>query len=286
MQCITDHAYSNAAQIELTRDSALLEERLKPPTAELNEQSLRVNHDTWTRNCFAAEENASFLIDYCIQLANEEFRPNSPADCRRVLGVDSSDKDSLSQLFNEGNLLAGAILDARSAISRWSQLKAWGKFARFGRVQPVWDSLGTPHGRYTSAGPCLNNRIESIRETIEPDPGYSFLSLDLNQAEYVTWASLSGDKVLGQAFLEGRDFHVEMVTAIRERVPVWDLRGQDPRAAGKTINFAILYQIQPHTLARMLGCSVAIANKIIEAYYSRVPTAAFFITSVLAAAKT
>src|SRR5258708_9386093 len=77
-----------------------------------------------------------------------------------------------------------------------------------------------------------------------------------------------------------------MVMAIRERVLGWDFRGQDPRAAGKTINFAILYQIQPHTLARMLGCSVGIANQIIEAYYSRVPTAAFFITSVLAAAKT
>src|SRR6267142_6838001 len=106
MQCIADHAYSHDAQIELTRESTALEERLKSTTAELNEHSLHVNHATWVRNCFAAEENASFLIDYCIQLANEEFRPNSPADCRRLLGTDSSDKDSLSQLFNEGNLLA------------------------------------------------------------------------------------------------------------------------------------------------------------------------------------
>jgi DNA polymerase-1 len=101
----------------------------------------------------------------------------------------------------------------------------------------------------------------------------------------VTWASLSGDLVLGESFLEGRDFHTEMVRLVREAVPAWDLRGQPERQAGKTLNFAILYQMQPHTLARKLGCPVEIAAKIIKAYYGKAKTAARYITKVLHLAK-
>lgn len=252
----------------------------------MNEHPLRVNPTTWHANLEAAEESANFLIDYCRYLADDDdFRPNSSADCARILGTTKTDKDTLSELACGGSALAGAIIDARSAISRWSQLKAWRPYTLAGMVQPVWDSLGTPHGRYTSAGPCLNNRIQQIRETIEPDPGFSFLSLDLSQAEYVTWASLSGDPVLGSAFREGKDFHCEMADAVLLAVPDWDLRGQPLRDAGKTINFAILYQMQPHTLARKLGCSVKVAQKIIDAYYGRVPTADLYIRACLSAAK-
>ena len=106
-------------------------------------------------------------------------------------GNPSVSKDVLVELVNDGSSLADEVLRARSQISRYGQLRAWAPYAQLGRVQPVWNSLGTPHGRYTSEGPCLNNRIPPIRQTIEPDPGFTFLSLDLSQAELVTWASLS-----------------------------------------------------------------------------------------------
>jgi DNA polymerase I len=291
--------YSNGARIELTRDSIILEERLKPTTEELNSRSLRINRETWLRNLEAAEENAWFLIDYCRHLTGDEsFRPNSSADCARALiaggwklkaskenGKLPTDKDTLCELSNEGSALAEAIIDARSAISRWSQLKAWKAFADAGFVQPYWDSLGTPHGRYTSDAPCLTNRIEPIRATVEPDQGYSFLSLDLSQAEYVVWASLSNDQILSTLFLQGRDFHAAMAESVRKAVPSWNIREQSERDAGKTLNFAILYQMKPHTLARKLGCSVEVANRIIKAYYSKVPVAHAYIADVLARAE-
>lgn len=294
-------AYSNNPRIELTGQSALLEERLVPITAELNEKPLRVNKKTWLTNLEAAEQDAGCLVDYCrLLIGGDEFRPNSVADCARVLFTDRglkpkkiskksgkplADKDTLTELVNEGDRLAEIIVEARSAISRRSQLRAWKPYAEMGKVQSSWDSLGTPHGRYTSDAPCLCNRILPIRETIEADGGYSFLSLDLCQAEYVTWASLSGDLVLGEAFLQGRDFHLEMARAIRELVPTWDLRGKEERDAGKTLNFAILYQMLPITLARKLGCSVETAVKIINAYYGRAETAARYIKRVLGVAK-
>jgi DNA polymerase-1 len=294
-------SYSNNARIELTRESLALEDRLKPITAELNEKPLRVNKLTWLVNTEAAEESANFLIDFCRYLADDDwFRPNSTADCVKALftnrgfapkkiskktGSPLTDKDVLSELANGGDALAGTIIDARSAISRWGQLKAWRPFAEAGFVQSTWDSLGTPHGRYTSDAPCLNNRIIPIRETIEPDDGYSFLSFDLSQSEYVTWASLSGDLILGEAFLEGKDFHSEMARLVREAVPAWDLHGETERQAGKTLNFCILYLMQPHTLARKLGCQVEVASRIIGAYYKRAKAARRYIQRVLQRAK-
>jgi DNA polymerase I-like protein with 3'-5' exonuclease and polymerase domains len=274
--------YSNAAQIELTRESAELERRLVPITAELNAFPLRVNKARWQENYDEAQYIAGSLTQYCQYLAQDDtFRANSPADCRRALGIETSDKDTLTALANTGIALAEATLDARSAIACLSQLRKWGSIASFGAVQPVWNSLGTPHGRYTSERPCLNNRIRPIRQTIEPDSGYSFLSMDLSQAEYVTWASLSGDLILSELFLSGQDFHTAMAELVLTLVPDWDLRGAEPRQAGKTLNFSILYLMMPFTLANKLGCDVAVARKIIKTYYKRARGGIKYIHRVL-----
>jgi len=293
--------YSGNPRIVLTRESAELEKRLEPITAEMNAHALRVNKRTWERNLEEAETEAALLIDYCRQLSNDySFRPNSPADCARVLfaekgtkapklskisGRPITDRDTLTELIHEGVPLAGGICDARSAITCRGQLRAWRKYAEAGQVQTFWNSLGQPHGRYTSELPSLTNRIVPIRETIEPDQGFSFLSLDLSQAEYVVWASLSGDLNLGAAFLEGKDFHTEMARAVRETVPSWDLNGVPERDAGKVLNFALLYQMGEFALARKLGCPTEVARQIIEAYFAKAPTALSYIKRSLHAAK-
>jgi DNA polymerase I-like protein with 3'-5' exonuclease and polymerase domains len=278
--------YSNAAQIELTRESADLERRLEPSTIELNAYPLRVNKAKWQDQYDAADYIAGSLVQYCRYLVqNDSFRPNSPADCRNALGVETSDKDTLTGLANNGVILAEAVMDARSAIACLGQLRKWTTVAEYGAVQPVWNSLGTPHGRYTSERPCLNNRIRPIRQTIEPDPGFSFLSSDLSQAEYVTWGSLSGDLTLSELFLSGQDFHSAMAELVLTLVPDWDLRGQEPRQAGKTLNFSILYLMQPYTLAIKLGCSQAIARRIIKSYYKRAKGGIKYIHRVLSDAR-
>jgi DNA polymerase-1 len=294
-------AYSNGARVELTGPSVELEERLRPITDEMNRHPLRVNRETWLVNTASAEEEAALLIDYCRQLTHDcTFRPNSSADCAKALftakGIKPqrlskvtkrplTDKDTLTELIHEGVPLAGGICDARSAITCRGQLRAWRKYAEAGQVQSTWNSLGAPHGRYTSELPSLTNRIVPIRETIEPDEGFSFLSLDLSQAEYVVWASLSGDLNLGTAFLEGKDFHSEMARAVRETVPSWDLNGVPERAAGKVLNFALLYQMGEYALARKLGCPTEIAKQIIEAYFAKAPTALSYIKRSLHAAR-
>ncbi len=128
-------AYSNSARIELTGESAELEERLVPITAELNEKPLRVNPITWKAKLEEAEEEAALSIDFCRQMAhNGDFRPNSPTDCARALysngtklrlsktGKVPTDRDTLTELAHEGSALASGIIDARSDMSRRSQL--------------------------------------------------------------------------------------------------------------------------------------------------------------------
>jgi DNA polymerase-1 len=288
-------AYSNNARIELLRESAELERRLEPITQELNSYPLNVNRLTWIVNREAAEEYANFLSELCCYLADANFRPNSTADCGKVLFTDrgfkpkaiskksgraSTSKDVLQEFANGGDSLAAAIIDARSAISCWSQLKAWHKYADAGVVQPTWDSLGTPHGRYTAANPCLCNRIPEIRETIEPPDGCIFLSIDLSMAEYCCWTSLSGDLNLGEMFAEGRDFHLEMAQGVKEAVPTWD-HGPDLRQAGKTLNFALLYGMQPPTLAKKLNCSIETAIRITKIYRQRSRVASRYTSRVL-----
>jgi DNA polymerase-1 len=293
--------YGQNARIELTGLSKLLEERLIPITQELNAHPLRVNKQTWLIAAADAFEIAQGLVRQCRQLTGDRFfRPNSPADCAKVLFTNrgtkpsrfskttrqpSTDKDTLLELANQGDIQASAILAARSAITRWGQLRTWGKFADIGLVQSVWDSCGTPHGRYTSDSPCLCNRILPIRATIEPDPGYSFLSLDLSMAELVTWGSLSGDRTIARSFQQGRDFHQETAEIVKKAVPSWDLRDQDERAAGKTLNFAILYLMKASTLAQKLGCPIEVAVRIIKACHRRAPKATAYIEKTLARAK-
>jgi DNA polymerase-1 len=264
-----------------------LEQRLIPSTSELNSYPLRVNHATWQRNLDAAEESARFWIHTCQQEAKDElFRPNSTEDCRKALGLPpgtSTDADTLADLALKGSKLAPLISVARTEMLIRGQLRKWGGYARAGAVQPHWDSMGTPHGRYSSENPCLNNRVSVIRETVEADEGCSFLSFDLSQAEYVVWASLSKDPTLCTAFESGQDFHTGMAELVQREVPPWN--PPDLRAAGKTINFALLYMMQVTTLAYRLGCPVETAARISSIYFKRAARAKEYITETLTRAK-
>jgi hypothetical protein len=89
------------ALVELTGSSALLENRIKPITDELNSYPLNINKKTWEKELQKADENASFLNLYCCELVKDDkFRPNSPADVQRALRIKKSDQDSLLELQN------------------------------------------------------------------------------------------------------------------------------------------------------------------------------------------
>jgi len=277
-------------------NSLRIENELLPSTEEMNSTMLTVNEETWRKNLDAAKrERDRLFAEAKAKAHNPSFRPNAPADCAKEFfekrglppqrinkntGKPACDKETLASLAAIGDDLAPIVILAREAQSKVSQLEKWEPFALAGEVQCNWNQLGTPHGRYSCDSPNLQNRILEIRETIEAPIGFKFLSVDLGQAEYVTWASLSQDPTLIKAFGEGNDFHQQMFDEIKAAAPNLNISG-DERKAGKTINFALLYLMQPFVLAKRLGITEAEAREIITAYQERAPIATAYMMRVI-----
>lgn len=268
--------------------SLKLERALEPITEEMNRTPLRVNLHTWKKNKANLEDDAQEKTERVCKTAGRNLRPNSPEDVASFLfedlglpvqrvnkpsGKPSTDEETLQALYAMGHAIAGEMLEARKALSCLSQIRAWEPYAWAGFVQTKWNQYGQPHGRYTSEDPNLHSRILEIRETIEAASGYQFISCDLGQAEYVTWASLSQDPVLGKAFLEGTDFHEQMYKEVQKEAPDVDLRETTPRQAGKALNFALLYLMQAFVLARKLGVDLTQAQTLLNGYAARAPVA-------------
>lgn len=264
-----------------------IEEQCKVTTDLMNNTPLRVNKATWERNLDVANKEFLDAEAVAIASAGRTFKVNSPKECAQLLFVEKGfpvqrttptgapvvDKETLTSLEAMGYEVAGKIMIAREWRSKLSQLEKWEEYANIGFVQCHWDQLGQPMGRFTAANPNLQNRITEIRESVEPEEGWSLVSLDLGQAEYVTWASLSGDPLLQQTFKDGDDLHMRMYKEVEAVMPGAIPSRLEPRQAGKTINFALLYLMQPFILAKQLGVSIEDASKIMEAYAERAPLA-------------
>lgn len=284
--------------IPVDSESFKIESELLQFTEEMNRTPLKVNRQTWENHLGVFLKLVEELTDECrVETGNEEFRPNSPSDCsaefekrgfvtrRTKTGRVSVDKDALKAFARKGDALAEKCILAREAISKLSQIKSWEQYAVAGSVQCFWDQFGTPMARYSCDNPNLQNRVVEVRETVEPDPGFSFGSLDVGQAEYRVWASLSKDPVLSAAFAGGKDFHEAMARELMDEVPGLEMWGEKPRPYGKTVNFALLYGMQPAVLAAQLGCSAEVATKIIRAYEKRAEEAVLYKLRILADAK-
>lgn len=266
--------------------SQKIDANLQSITSEMNRTPLRVNHKTWVENRKKQVQVVLEKLAICCQTCgNPAFMPNSSANCVKEItklgielnrttkgGAISCNKEVLESIQGRHPLI-GQIMDARHAISTLSQLQKWEEYAVAGSVQCTWDQNGTPMGRYTAAGPNLQNRVVPIRETVEPWEGWSFLSLDLGTAEYVTWGALSGDPVMKDCFEAGQDFHSLMGEAVLELNPGLDLHQETSRSFGKTINFAILYRMMARTLASKLGVPIEVAASLISAYFTKVKVA-------------
>lgn len=277
-----------------------LEKNLLPVTEKMNATPLKVSKALWDANVAEARLDVEVLNETCRKITGEpDFRPNAAADCKREFlekrglgikrrtpsGEPAMDQETLQVYQNEGDELAGTVIDAREAIAKLSQLKAWEPYAVAGEVQTKWNQFGQPHGRYTSEDPNLQNRIVPIRETITAEEGNSFISCDLGAAEYVTWASLSGDAILTNAFLEKRDIHTETGEYILKAAPGLQMHGMTPRELGKLFNFAILYRMLPFTLSKRLGISDVETGKLLDFVKDRAPVASNYIGKVLETAK-
>ncbi len=236
--------------------------------------------------------------------AGEIFNLNSPKQLSQVLFQNlklpvirknktgySTDIDVLTELA-EKHPVPKLILEYRSlAKLKSTYLDALPALISpdTGRIHTSFNQTVAATGRLSSSNPNLQNipiRSEEgrkIREAFIGENGCVLLSADYSQIELRVLAHLSKDPILIQAFREDLDVHRATAAGIFN-VSEKDVT-RDQRAAGKTVNFAVLYGQGAYSLSQQLEVSIEEAENYIRNYFSRYQGVARFKEDVLAQAR-
>lgn len=96
---------------------------------------------------------------------------------------------------------------------------------------------------------------------------YCLLGVDYSQIELRLLAHFSQDRDLMDAFLKGRDIHLETSKALFGE----DL-AKEKRSIAKSINFGLVYGMGSKKLSETLNIPLNEAKSYIEAYFKRFPS--------------
>jgi DNA polymerase I len=118
-------------------------------------------------------------------------------------------------------------------------------------------------------GTCF---VFNFRNLIRAPAGCYLLGYDLSQAELRAVAGEAQEHALLSAFERGEDVHVK-TASLMLGVPV-DQITPAQRDVGKTLNFAIVYGMQPSGLADRLAISKTEAEALFDAYFAAYPAIA------------
>jgi DNA polymerase-1 len=243
-----------------------------------------------------AEAEMDALRRRATEIAGREFNLNSPAQLAEILFGElklearrktktgySTDNEVLEALAVE-HPLPGVLLDYRQlAKLSGTYLKALPRLAGAdGRVHTTWNQCATATGRLSSTEPNLQNIPvrtplgKRIRKAFTPqDSRDAILAADYSQVELRILAHYSGDPVLKQAFLEGRDIHTE--TAARLNRVEASAVTSEMRSRAKVINFGVLYGMGAYRISRECALSLKEAKTFLEDYFGQFPTVRDFL---------
>ncbi|GAA9526440.1 DNA polymerase I [Helicobacter pylori] len=142
------------------------------------------------------------------------------------------------------------------------------------KIHTTFIQTGTATGRLSSHSPNLQNiPVRSpkgllIRKGfIASSKEYCLLGVDYSQIELRLLAHFSQDKDLMEAFLKGRDIHLETSRALFGE----DL-AKEKRSIAKSINFGLVYGMGSKKLSETLNIPLNEAKSYIEAYFKRFPS--------------
>lgn len=192
-------------------------------------------------------------------------------------GAPSTDKNALEQLA--GDPVAGKVLEWRKldkACSAYAE--PFIKFAEHsadGRVHGMYGTTKTVTGRLAASGPNVMTipREESLPEVrrafnLDPATGTERLGFDLASAELWVTASVTGDPMLTQCLLEGRNLHVETMLSIFGGEPDKHRREY---TLSKNGNYGVEYGAgidQLTIYAAKSGCAPAEARRVAEKFHA------------------
>ncbi|GAA9837399.1 DNA polymerase I [Helicobacter pylori] len=219
-----------------------------------------------------------------LDLIGVDFNLNSPKQLSEVLYEKLGLPKNKSHSTDEKNLLK--ILDKHSSIALILEYRELNKLFntyttpllrlkdKDDKIHTTFIQTGTATGRLSSHSPNLQNiPVRSpkgllIRKGfIASSKEYCLLGVDYSQIELRLLAHFSQDKDLMDAFLKGRDIHLETSKALFGE----DL-AKEKRSIAKSINFGLVYGMGSKKLSETLNISLNEAKSYIEAYFKRFPS--------------
>ncbi|NHA57750.1 DNA polymerase I [Helicobacter pylori] len=219
-----------------------------------------------------------------LDLIGVDFNLNSPKQLGEVLYEKLGLPKNKSHSTDEKNLLK--ILDKHPSIALILEYRELNKLFntyttpllrlkdKDDKIHTTFIQTGTATGRLSSHSPNLQNiPVRSpkgllIRKGfIASSKEYCLLGVDYSQIELRLLAHFSQDKDLMDAFLKGRDIHLETSKALFGE----DL-AKEKRSIAKSINFGLVYGMGSKKLSETLNIPLNEAKSYIEAYFKRFPS--------------
>ncbi len=219
-----------------------------------------------------------------LDLIGVDFNLNSPKQLSEILYEKLELPQNKSHSTDEKSLLK--ILDKHPSIALILEYRELNKLFntyttpllrlkdKDDKIHTTFIQTGTATGRLSSHSPNLQNiPVRSpkgllIRKGfIASSKEYCLLGVDYSQIELRLLAHFSQDKDLMDAFLKGRDIHLETSKALFGE----DL-AKEKRSIAKSINFGLVYGMGSKKLSETLNIPLSEAKSYIEAYFKRFPS--------------
>lgn len=280
-------------QRELQKQPALLkvftdiEVPLVPVLAHMELAGVKLNVNHLQELGASVGKTLRSLETSIYKLAGGPFNINSPLQLRDVLftklrlsttGI-SRTQSGLSTAADELDKLEG-VHPVIPRIREYRELmKLQGTYLaalpqlvdrRTGRIYTNYNQSVAATGRLSSSDPNFQNipiRTElgnEIRKAFVAERGQVLLAVDYSQLELRIAAHIARDRVMQNAFKNGRDIHRE-TAAFAYDVPPEKVTEEQRRQA-KTLNFGVLYGMGPQAFSRAAGVSLSTAQAFIDEY--------------------
>lgn len=171
-------------------------------------------------------------------------------------------------------------------------------YADDGRTHPNHIQIGVPAGRYAVSEPPYQQTPKkyhyeladgsltfdfSFRNAIMAPPGWYILGFDYSQQELRVLAGEAQETALIEAFARGDDVH--KLTASLMLGVALELLTDEQRQVGKTMNFALGYQMGVDGLADRLGISKEQAQTLFDQYFAIYSKIKAYMEQTVAASK-
>ena len=246
------------------------------------------------------DERIDALRTRIIQLAGEEFNPDSPKQLAAILfdklklpvikrtqSGPSTDVEVLQELAEHE--IASTLIEYRQLTKlKGTYIDALPKLISSvtGRIHTSFRQDVAATGRLSSSDPNLQNipiRTEEGRQIRSAfcagEAGWQLLAADYSQIELRVLAHYCRDTNLIAAFQLDRDIHAQVAAQVYG-VPLEEVTSAQRRSA-KAINFGIIYGQSPYGLAKSLRISKDEAAAFIDAYFAGLPGVRDFIVDTL-----